>query len=366
MDRRSFIKKAGASALAAGTLISQTPAVLGQQQYKWSMVTAWPKNFPGLGTGASRLAKAIETLSGGRISIKVYGAGELVPPFEVFDAVSKGTAQMGHSASYYWRGKIAAAQFFTTVPFGLTTTESAAWLNYGGGQELWDEIYAPFNVKPFPAGNTGTQMGGWFNKEIHTMEDWKGLKMRMPSLGGNVLTKAGATIVNVPGGEIFQSLQSGAIDAAEWVGPFNDLSFGLFKAAKFYYWPGWHEPGSVLELLVNKQEFEKLPQDLREVISQAAKAAYTDMLSEFTAQNNMALGELLHKHKIQLKRFPDPVLEKLAELTQQVMEETAAKDEAFKKVYASFNSFRNRALAWNTIGEESSSIARSLFYKTGL
>ncbi|MFT6654556.1 MAG: TRAP-type mannitol/chloroaromatic compound transport system substrate-binding protein, partial [Marinomonas primoryensis] len=207
----------------------------------WKMVTTWPKNFPGLGTGAEALAKNIKAMSNGRLDIKVYAAGELVPALEVFDTVSRGTAEMGHAASYYWKGKVPAAQFFTTVPFGLTALEFNAWIEYGGGLKLWEEIYAPFNLIPMPAGNPGVQMGGWFNKEINSLADFQGLKMRMPGLGGEVLKKVGASPINLPGSEIFTALQTGTIDATEWVGPYNDLAFGLYKAAKYYYYPGWHE-----------------------------------------------------------------------------------------------------------------------------
>ena len=201
----------------------------------------------------------------------MYGAGELVPAFEVFDAVSRGTAEMGHGAAYYWKGKSEAAQFFAAVPFGMNAQEMNAWFYYGGGLELWREIYAPFGLMPAPAGNTGVQMGGWFNKEINRLDDLKGLKMRIPGLGGEVLRRAGGTPVNLPGGEIFTALQTGAIDATEWVGPYNDLAFGLHKAAKYYYYPGWHEPGTTLEAIVNKQAFDALPKDLQSIVRMPAR-----------------------------------------------------------------------------------------------
>ncbi len=240
MDRRKFVQAAGLAG-AAGVLAAcqrETAAVgctdgeAGAQQFEWKMVTAWPRDFPGLGTGAANLATYIERLSNGRLTVKVYGGNELVPPFEVFDAVSRGTAEMGHSASYYWKGKVQAAQLFSTVPFGLTAQEINGWLYYGGGLELWQEIYAPFGIIPFPAGNSASQMGGWFNKEIHSLEDVQGLKMRIPGLGAEILNRAGGTPVTMPGAEIFTALQTGTIDAAEWVGPYNDLAFGLFRAAK--------------------------------------------------------------------------------------------------------------------------------------
>ena len=206
------------------------------------MTTTWPKDFPGLGTGANRLADYIGALSDGELTVSVHGGGEIVPALEAFDAVSKGVAEMGHGAAYYWKGKTSAAQFFAAVPFGLTAQEMNAWIYTGGGQKLWDDLYAEFNLKPFLAGNTGVQMGGWFNREINSLEDMNGLKMRMPGLGGEVLTAIGAVPKLLPGGEIFTALESGAIDATEWVGPYNDLAFGFYKAAQYYYYPGWHEP----------------------------------------------------------------------------------------------------------------------------
>ena len=243
MQRRAFLTGAGAATVALGAGIKTAEA---KPEHKWKMVTTWPKNFPGLGTGAENLATLIGEMSAGRIEITVYGANELVPAFEVFDAVSQGTAEMGHGAAYYWKGKSEAAQFFATVPFGLTAQEQNGWFYYGGGLELWTELYAEFGLVPAPAGNTGVQMGGWFNKEINSVSDLEGLKMRIPGLGGEVLKRAGGTPVSLPGGELFTSLQSGAIDATEWVGPYNDLAFGLYKAAKYYYYPGWHEPGTTL------------------------------------------------------------------------------------------------------------------------
>lgn len=364
-NRRDFLKKAtAATAVAATAATIGAPAVArAEKTYRWKMVTTWPKNFPGLGTGANNLAKYITDMSGGRLTVKVYGAGELVPAFECFDAVSRGTAEMGHGASYYWKGKSEAAQFFAAVPFGLNAQEMGGWIYHGGGQELWDELYGQFNLKAFAAGNTGVQMGGWFNKEINSIDDYKGLKMRMPGLGGEVIKRAGATPVSLPGGEIFTSLQSGAIDATEWVGPYNDLAFGFYKAAKYYYWPGWHEPGTVLECFVNKKAYEGLPADLRAIVDHGMKAAYQDMLAEFTAKNNNALVQLVNDHGVKLKRFSDDVLAKMGQLSQEVVAEVAAKDAMSGKVYKSFNEFRKNSLNWNNIGEAGYTLARSLTFK---
>ena len=326
----------------------------------WKMVTTWPKNFPGLGTGANDLAKLIEEMSNKRITVKVYGAGELVPALSTFDAVSRGTAQMGHGAAYYWKGKHEAAQFFAAIPFGLNAQEMEAWIQHGGGQALWDELYAPFGLKPFSCGNTGVQMGGWFNKEIKTVQDFKGLKMRMPGLGGDVLSKLGGTVVTIPGGEIFQALRSGTIDAAEWVGPSNDLAFGLNKAAKFYYWPGWHEPGTTIEALVNKKAYDELPADLKAIVKGACQAASARMLAEFTARDASALETLVNQHGVQLRKYPDEVLKRIGVVSREVVAEIAKKDPMSKKIHDSFMGFRKRAVKWNEHSEAAYSTARAL------
>ena len=295
MKRRDFFLKS--ALLASLGLTSQKSVAAKKPEYSWKMVTTWPKNFPGLGTGAENLANLINKLSSGRIKITVYGAGELVPAFEIFDAVSRGIAELGHGSAYYWKGKNESLQFFSTVPFGLTANEMNAWLYYGGGQELWQKAYSKFNLVPMAAGNTGIQMAGWFNKEINSLDDLKGLKMRIPGLGGEVLKRAGGTPVNLPGGELFTALKTGTIDATEWVNPYNDLAFGLHKAAKYYYYPGWHEPGTTLECFLNKEIFDSLPEDLQNIITGAAKIANLDMLSEYIARNNEALKILKDKQK---------------------------------------------------------------------
>ncbi len=274
-----------------------------------------------------------------------------MPPFEIFDAVSRGTAEMGHGASYYWKGKSEAAQFFSAVPFGLTGQEMNAWLYHAGGMELWEEVYAPFGLVPTAAGNTGVQMGGWFNKEIGSVQDLQGLKMRIPGLGGEVLRRAGGTPVNLPGGELFTSLQSGAIDAVEWVGPYNDLAFGLHRAARYYYYPGWHEPGTTLECFINREAFEALPPDLQSIVKNACKVANLDMLSEYTARNNEALRSLVDEHHVELRRFPDDVLDTIRKMSDEVVAEIADKDALSRKVYESFLAFREQAMAWHEISE---------------
>lgn len=319
--------------------------------YKWKLVTSWPKNYPGLGAGPENFAKLVDRMSNGRLKVRVYGAGEIVPALEVFSAVSSGTAQMGHSASYYWKGKIPSAVLFTTVPFGLNAQEMNGWLHYGGGLDLWREVYEPFNLIPFAGGSTGVQMAGWFNREVNSMEDFKGLKMRIPGTGGDVFSRAGGTAVSMPGGEIYTSLQTGVIDAAEWVAPYNDLAFGFNDVAKYYYYPGWHEPGATLEFMVNKQSYEALPKDLQAIVEVATRAVNQDMLDEYTARNNAALVELRSKGA-DIRALPDSVLERLHELSQEVLAENAAANADFKRVYASYKQFADGATAYHKISEQ--------------
>ncbi len=351
MQRRDFIKRVGGGSLALGAGLAGVGAAHAEAKIQWKMVTTWPKNFPGLGTAANNLAALIGEMSGGRMSVKVYGAKELVPAFEVFDAVSRGTAEMGHGSAYYWKGKSEAAQFFSTVPFGLTAQEMNGWMYHGGGLELWSELYANFGLVPAPAGNTGVQMGGWFNKEINSLEDLKGLKMRIPGLGGEVLKRAGGIPVSLPGGELFTSLQSGAIDATEWVGPYNDLAFGLFKAAKYYYYPGFHEPGTILEAMINQKALKALPADLQSIVMNACKVVNQDLLSEYTARNPAALETLLGEHKVDMRPYPADVVQKLRQLSEEVVAELAAKDAFSKKVFDSYNSYYQQAKRWSGISE---------------
>ncbi len=327
--------------------------------YKWRLVTSWPKNYPGLGMAPERIADLVEEMSNGQMQITVYGAGEQVPAFGVFDAVSSGSHQMGHSGGYFWKGKVPAAQFFTSVPFGLTADEINAWVNRGGGLELWREIYEPFNIYPIPAGNTGTQMFGWFNKEINSLEDIKGLKMRIPGIGGEVLKEAGGIPVTLPGGELFTALQTGVIDATEWVGPYNDLTFGFHQAAKYYYYPGWHEPGPMLELLINMDAWNSLPKHLQVIIETATKAVNQDTLDEYLARNNQALTELIEAHGVELRKLPDDVIEEFRAISNEILSELAEEDEVIGKVYDSYIEFKNNVTEYHKISEDSFIEARN-------
>ena len=330
--------------LPAVDSLSDTP------DYRWKLVTTWPKNLPGLGAAPENFARYVNEMSGGRLEVRVFGAGEIVPAFEVFDAVSQGAAEVGHGASYYWKGKIPAAVFFTAVPFGMTAQEMNGWLHYGGGLELWQELYAPFGVIPFAGGSTGVQMAGWFNRELRSAKDLSGLKMRIPGLAGEVFDAAGGTAVRIAGGEVYTSMQTGVIDAVEWVGPYNDRTLGLNEVAEFYYYPGWHEPGAMLEFTVNAAAFTQLPRDLQAIVRYAARAANQDMLDEFTARNNESLQQLLAAGT-QLRPLPEDILSLLYEKSVEAMANLRTSDEMAEKIAISYDAFSNNVRAYHEISE---------------
>jgi TRAP-type mannitol/chloroaromatic compound transport system substrate-binding protein len=258
---------------------------------------------------------------------------------------------MGHSAAYYWKGKHEAAPFFCSVPFGLNAQEMNGWLWHGGGLELWRELYARFDLVPFPAGNTGVQMAGWFNREITNLGDLRGLKMRIPGLGGEVMAKLGVVPVNLPGAEIFTALQSGTIDATEWVGPYNDLAFGLHRVARYCYFPGWQEPGPTLECMIHKPAWESLPEDLKALVAACCQSINDDMLADYTAQNHRAFVTLRDEHKVEFRRLPDQVLAALRETSEALLVEIAGRDPFTRRVYESFDAFRRESRAWHAISE---------------
>ena len=330
--------------LPAVDSLSDTP------DYRWKLVTTWPKNLPGLGAAPENFARYVNEMSGGRLEVRVFGAGEIVPAFEVFDAVSQGAAEVGHGASYYWKGKIPAAVFFTAVPFGMTAQEMNGWLHYGGGLELWQELYAPFGVIPFAGGSTGVQMAGWFNRELRSAKDLSGLKMRIPGLAGEVFDAAGGTAVRIAGGEVYTSMQTGVIDAVEWVGPYNDRTLGLNEVAEFYYYPGWHEPGAMLEFTVNAAAYTQLPHDLQAIVRYAARAANQNMLDEFTARNNESLQQLLAAGT-QLRPLPEDILSLLYEKSVEAMANLRASDEMAEKIAISYDAFSNNVRAYHEISE---------------
>jgi len=331
-----------------------------QSQYHWRMVTTWPKNFPGLGAAPENFAKLIGELSNGRLKVEVFGAGEIVPAFQTFDAVSSGTVEMGHGASYYWKGKIPASVFFTSVPFGMTIQEQNGWFFYGDGVELWREVYAPFGVRPYPGGSTGVQMGGWFNTEINSLDDIHGLKMRIPGIAGEVFTRAGGTSVSVPGGELFTSLQTGVIDATEFVGPYNDIAFGFNKIAKYYYYPGWHEPGATLEFIINQEAYDALPKDLQLLVDAAARVINADMLDDFAAANANSYQRILNDPEVELRRFPLDVLTEFKRIAGVIYKEQAAEDEMFAKVWTSYKAYLDKAIPYTEISERAYTETRDI------
>lgn len=334
------------------------PAVLSGRQ-QWRMATTWPEKFPGIGTGAERLARRISEMSDGRIEITVYAQGKLVPAFGTFDAVSQGAIEMGHGAAYYWQSRARACAFFAAVPFGFTATELSAWMNHGGGQELYDELYAGFDLKPFLAGNTGAQMGGWYTRPLGSIADIKTMKIRMPGLGGEVLRRIGASAINLPGSDILPAMQNGTIDATEWVGPWNDLAFGLQQVAKHYYWPGFHEPGTGVELIVNRPKFEALPRDLQTIVAVACQAETSAMLAEFDARNREALKTLIDEHGVQVRQFPDDIMVAFGKASQEVLSEYETADDVTRRIYGSFKSFRDGVLPWSKIADQGYMNARA-------
>ena len=343
MKRRDFLG-AAAGALALPALATSTRAA---DAIQWRMATAWPKGAPGVGVNAQRLADRIGAMSGGRLTVKLYGAGEIVPPFEVFDAVSQGVCEMGHGTPYYWQGKNPVFHYFTGVPFGLMAPEMSGWLQYGGGQELWEEAYAPFGVLPFYAGSSGVQAGGWFNREIGTLDDLKGLRFRIAGLGGEVMRRLGASVVLTPPGEIFTSMKNGTIDAAEWVGPWNDMAFGLDRAARYYYLPAFHEAGPALELIVSKEKFEALPEDLQEIVRGAALASAAEALPDFTFHNIEAFAALTAEGGPELREWPKSVADEMVKVSAEVMAELAASSELAGRVAASHDAYLAKARTWS-------------------
>jgi len=370
VDRRNLLRGLGAvgaaTALAACSDSSNADCAVVDggntlaKKRSLKMVTSWPKNFPGLGTGANRVAARIKEMSGGMIDIKVYAGGELVGALGAFDAVSEGKADMYHSADYYWQGKSQAFNFFAAVPFGMNGHEMSAWIQQGGGQELWDKLSGSFNIKPLMVGNTGVQMGGWYKRDINTLDDFQGLRIRMPGLGGAVMDKLGATPVTKPGSELFQALSQGNIDATEWIGPWNDLAFGFHTIVKNYYYPGIHEPGANLTLGLNLELWDDLSDEEQAIFAAAAAEEHGRSRAEFDAQNARALATLVEEHDVQLKTFSDDILRRMKVVAEEVLTETAKADASTNEIYQSYTSFMKSFKGWNAISEQAYARARDL------
>ena len=345
MKRKDFLKKGIVASVALATMGAcntkgESANINTKKRIKWKMVTTWPPNFPVLGEGCQLFSEWVEDMSEGRLVIDVYGGGELVPPLQIFEAVSSGACEIGHGCAYYWAGIQPAFQFFGGVPFGMDAPEYNAWMFEGGGLELWTELYARYNIVPIPAGNTSAQMGGWFNKKIDTMADFKGLKMRMPSLGGKVLERVGGTAVLSPGSELYTNLERGVIDATEWIGPYHDYLMGFHQIAKYYYYPGWHEPGSLLENMINKRDWDNLAPDLQQIVKDASARLNKFIYTTFRAKNYEYLQKIKAESDVEIISFSSEVLASLKGTFDEILTEEAAKNDLFNRVYSAYEAFR--------------------------
>ncbi len=361
MERRKFITAAGVA--ATGLAAFGTPA-LSQNARQWRLLHAYPKGYPIYGTAPDMFAEFVNRASDGRLTIQVFGAGEVVPAFETMDAVRSGTAQMGFGTSYFWKGKVPALQFIPGLPFGMNVQEQNAWFA-AGGLALAQKAYDQLGCKFFVAGNSGVQMGGWFNKEIGSAADLSGLKMRMPGLGGEVLSALGTTIVNLPGGELLPSMQSGTIDACEWIGPYLDLAFGFHKVAKYYYYPGWQEPSGINDLFINMDEWNALPADLQAIVAAGAELMNAYVLNELTARNPEALRVLVEDNGVELRRFSDETLTQLGNTTGTLLNDLASGDPLSREILDSILAFRKSTLGYTDISERAMLDARALDYTYG-
>jgi len=353
-NRRRFILK-GATLVAASAAAAtvDAPFVHAQQRFQWRMSTSWTPAFDILQGGAQRLSKIVEEMSSARLKIQVFAGGELMPAFACFDACSQGTIESFMSAPYYWAGKEPAMQWFSAVPFGFNAQGMMSWYLFGDGLKLWEETYAPFNIVPRPSFSTGQQMMGWFRKKINTIADYKGLKMRIPGLGGKIVAAAGGTVILTPGGEIYTALERGVIDSTEWVGPHDDMKLGLQNAARYYYYPGWHEPGTTGEFGFNKKAYDALPADLKAILDHACETMQVTGLMEYEAKNAIALQKLKtdFKGKVELVQVSSGTLKELKKLSDQVIKEESEKTPQAKKVYASVNKFYNQQNDWRLISD---------------
>ena len=352
MKRRDLLKTglAGLGGVAAAATIS-APAIA-KERMEINMVATWGRDFPGLGTGAQRFAKRLSDMSDGRIVVNYFAANERVKAFDSFDEVASGNAQMYHAAEYYWKGKHPGFAYFTSVPFGLTYTEMNAWIRFGGGQQLWDELSAEYGLKGLMCGNTGVQMGGWFRKEINSVDDFKGLKMRMPGLGGDVLAKLGGSPVSLPGGQIYENLVSGAIDATEWVGPWNDYIMKFYEAAKYYYFPGMHEPGAMLALGMNNEWWQGLSKGDQLMIEAASSMENDVMMSEYNAKNGEYLEKLVNEQGVKVREFNDDIYDAFGEAADEVFETVKAHSDLANRIHTSFEAARSTVGAWAKLSDQ--------------
>jgi TRAP-type mannitol/chloroaromatic compound transport system substrate-binding protein len=345
----------GATVVAAGAAAAavDAPSVIAQPKFQWRMSTSWTPALDILQGAAQRVGKIIDDMSGGRLKIQVFAGGELMPAFGCFDATQQGTIECFMSAPYYWAGKEPALQWFSAVPFGFNPQGMMAWYLHGDGLKLWEETYTAFNLVPRPAASTGVQMAGWFRRKINSVADYKGLKMRIPGLGGKIVAAAGGTVVLTPGGEIYTALERGPIDSTEWVGPHDDMKLGLHNAARYYYYPGWHEPGTTGEFGFNKKAYESLPADLKSIVDHACQTIQVSSFMEYEAKNTIALQKLKtdFKTKVEILGLSNATLKELKKLSDQVLKEESEKSPQARKVYASVKKFEAQLNDWRLISE---------------
>jgi TRAP-type mannitol/chloroaromatic compound transport system substrate-binding protein len=360
VDRRTFLGRAalgaagvaaGAGAACAGPGEQGGPAVQSRPNVQWRLASSFPRGLDALYGSAERLAATIELLTEGRFRIRPYAAGEVVPPLQVLDAAQQGTVQVGHSPGYYYTGKNEALAFDTCVPFGLTSRQQTAWLYEAGGLELMRDLYSDFGIINFPAGNTGAQMGGWFKREIRSVADLRGLKMRIPGLGGAVMNRLGVTVQVLGGGDIYPALERGVIDATEWVGPYDDEKLGFQKAARFYYYPGWWEPGPSMSFMVNRQAWDRLPKTYQDAFEVAANFAATRTQTIYDTKNPEALQRLV-EGGTQLRRYPDDIMRAAETATRDMLQQSAARDATYRKVLDAFQKFRESSYRWFGTAEQ--------------
>lgn len=369
IDRRKLLGAAtlGAAGLAATACSQSTETADGvaapairRKKTRLTMTTTWPKDLPGLGAAANRVAERVGQLSDGQIEIQVYAAGELVPAFEAFDAVASGNADMYHAADYYWQSKSKAFNFFTAVPMGMTAAEAMGWIDFGGGQELWEELSGQYGIIAFQGANTGHQMGGWFRKEINSLDDFRGLKMRIPGLGGDVIRALGGAAEALPGNEIYQALQTGRIDATEWVGPWNDYFLGFHREAKYHYGPGFHEPGSVLAVGINRRKWDSLTPTEQAIIRSVCSEVNHLSVGEFTYQNGVYLEKLVNEENIELRQFPEDVMSRVQEIAADIRSDAGSGGDLERRIYESFEDGLKKMRDWAAISDGPYHAAREL------
>lgn len=358
ITRRQSLRHASLLPLAAAGATTLAAPAIAQSNRQLTMVTAWPRGLPGLGTTAQRFVDRVNQMSDGSLQIDLQAAGELVPAFEIYDAVEAGTADLYHGAAYYWQGKHPAYAFFTSVPFGPTPIEFQAWMHFGGGQELFDEVGSNFGLKHLIVGDTGEQMSGWYREPIDSVDDFQGLRIRFPGFAGQVLTRLGAVVVNLPASEVITALASATLDGSDWVAPWPDRAMGLYRAAPYYYYPGYQEPSGMLDLGISIQVWESLSDSHRAIIENAAQAETLVTLAEYQTRNAENLKILVEEEGVQLRAWSDEILDRFVEVSREVVGETADGDELAGRVRDSLGEFLRTTSEWTRVSRSAFLSAR--------